>query len=65
MNSIEIKPTRSALETVDIDKALQEGRRLRAQAFTSMIKGWFGKTSQPAERQERKQGLAPDCAAPA
>ncbi len=57
------------LSTIDIDHALQRGRRLRAAAFTSVLKSLFRglrvRRGHRAERDDHKGGLLPDCAAPA
>lgn len=63
MSSITIKPSRSALETVDIEKAMQQGRRLRSEAFTSFLRAMF--TRSKDERSRQKDDYSPDCAAPA
>ena len=65
MTSSKITPTGKSLDlsNVDIDAALQRGRRLRAEAFTSVLKSLF--RGQRAERGQSKSTLSPDCAAPA
>lgn len=72
MNSITLNPSRSALETVDIEKAMQNGRRLRSKAVTSFLKTLFthskdkpAERDQRAERSRRKGGFSPDCTAAA
>jgi len=63
MNSIEITSNQNPIDMEDIEKAMQRGRRLRAEAITSFVTSLFqGKRS---ERDDRKAGFSPDCAAPA
>ncbi len=65
MNSI-IKPSISTLETVNLEQAMQRGRRLRSLAFASFLKALFSRsTTEHGQRVERQGRFAPDCAAPA
>jgi hypothetical protein len=65
----DLDATSIELSTIDIDRALERGRRLRAEAFISVLKSLFnGRRTERearAERGHRNSGFSPDCAASA
>lgn len=76
MTNIRIAPktdldaTSIDLATVDVDRAMQRGRQLRSEAFTSALKSLFrnrqdAPTGHRDERTGSRDGFSPDCAAPA
>ncbi|MEM8952099.1 MAG: hypothetical protein AAGA21_20715 [Pseudomonadota bacterium] len=60
MNSINIHQSQSALETVNLEEALQQGRRLRSRAFTSFVKSLFAGSK--SEHDQKQGRFSPDYA---
>ena len=63
MKSINIHSSQTALETVNLEQAMQQGRRLRSKAFTSFLKSLFAGSK--TENDRKQGGFSPDCAATA